>query len=143
MEKNGLLANAQKQYEKALKYVKLSPDSKKVLSHPKELIEVSIPVRMDSGKLEVFTGYRVHYNDARGPTKGGIRYHPDVSLDEVEALSFWMTFKCAVVNIPFGGAKGGVIVDPKKLSAKELERLSRGYIDAIYGFIGPDIDIPA
>ena len=143
MEKNGLLANAQKQYEKALKYVKLSPDSKKVLSRPKELIEVSIPVRMDSGKLEVFTGYRVHYNDARGPTKGGIRYHPDVSLDEVEALSFWMTFKCAVVNIPFGGAKGGVIVDPKKLSAKELERLSRGYIDAIYGFIGPDIDIPA
>ena len=143
MEKDGLLANAQKQYAKALKYVKLSADARKVLSHPKEMIEVSIPVRMDSGKLEIFTGYRVHYNDARGPMKGGIRYHPSVSLDEVKALAFWMTFKCAVVDIPFGGAKGGIIVDPKKLSSKELERLSRGYVDAVYDFIGPDTDIPA
>tara|TARA_Y100000310_G_scaffold153594_1_gene152995 strand:- start:7856 stop:9139 length:1284 start_codon:yes stop_codon:yes gene_type:complete len=138
-----LFDDAKKQFEKSLKYVDLSDDAKKILESPKEAIKVSIPVRMDDGTLEVFTGYRVHFNDVRGPTKGGIRYHPDVNLDEVQSLAFWMTFKCAVVGIPFGGAKGGVEVDPKKLSKKELERLSRGYVRGIYEYIGPDLDIPA
>ena len=135
--------DAKKRLESAFRYVKISEDTKKILSQPKETVEVSIPIRMDSGKLEVFRGYRVHYNDARGPTKGGIRYHPDVDMDEVKTLAFLMAFKCAVVNIPFGGAKGGVQVDSKKLSKAELERLSRGYIEAVYNFIGPDVDIPA
>lgn len=113
------------------------------LRHPKAILEVSIPVRMDDGTLRVFTGYRVRHDDTRGPTKGGIRYHPDVNLSEVKALAFWMTCKCAVVGIPFGGAKGGVIVDPKELSPLELERLSRGYIDQIADFIGPETDVPA
>ncbi len=129
--------------EKAMKYVKMTDDARAILSAPKETLSFSIPVRMDSGKLEVFHGYRVHYNDARGPYKGGIRYHPNVSLDEVTALAFWMAFKCAVANIPYGGAKGGIVVDPKKLSHSELERLSRGYIRGVYKFIGQDIDIPA
>lgn len=127
----------------AMKYVKISEDARKILSSPKETLSFSIPLRMDSGKLEVFQGYRVHYNDARGPYKGGIRYHPEVSLDEVTALAFWMAFKCAVADIPYGGAKGGIGVDPKKLSRAELERLSRGYIRGIHKFIGIDIDIPA
>lgn len=113
------------------------------LKHAKAYLEVSIPVRMDDGRLEIFTGYRVHHNDTRGPTKGGIRFHPDVNLDEMKTLAFWMTLKCAVVGIPFGGAKGGVIVDPKQLSRLELERLSRGYIAHLADFIGPDTDIPA
>ena len=139
----GLFENAVKQFEKATRFFKVSDDAKKTLENPKQIIEVSIPVRMDNGKLEIFKGYRVHYNDILGPTKGGIRYHPNVDMDEVKTLAFWMTFKCAVVGIPFGGAKGGVIVNPKKLSKQELERLSRGYIRGIYEFIGPDIDIPA
>jgi len=138
-----LFENAKTRIDSALKYVRISEDAKKILSEPKEIIEVSIPIRMDSGKLEVFNGYRVHYNDARGPTKGGIRYHPEVDMDEVKTLAFLMAFKCAVVNIPFGGAKGGIKVDSKRLSKAELERLSRGYIEAIYNFIGPDLDIPA
>lgn len=142
-EKISTFENAKAQLEKAMAIVEMSDDARKVLKNPIEIIEVSIPVRMDSGDLEVFTGYRVHYNNSRGPCKGGIRYHPDVSLDEIKALSMWMTFKCAVVNIPFGGAKGGVVVNPKLLSNQELERLSRGYIDAIYEFIGPNTDIPA
>jgi glutamate dehydrogenase (NADP+) len=105
-----LFEDAKIQFEKGLQYVELSDDAKKILESPKEAIQVSIPVRMDDGSLEVFTGYRVHFNDVRGPTKGGIRYHPDVNLDEVQSLAFWMTFKCAVVGIPFGGAKGGVEV---------------------------------
>ncbi len=113
------------------------------LRHPKAILEVSIPVRMDDGTLRVFTGYRVRHDDTRGPTKGGIRYHPDVNLSEVKALAFWMNCKCAVVGIPFGGAKGGVILDPKELSPLELERLSRGYIDQIADFIGPETDVPA
>ena len=113
------------------------------LRHPKSMLEVSIPVRMDDGRLEIFTGYRVQHDSTRGPTKGGLRYHPDVCIDEVKALAFWMTFKCAVMNIPFGGAKGGVTVDPKNLSRLELERLSRGFIELIADFIGPDTDIPA
>ena len=127
MEKNGLLANAQKQYEKALKYVKLSPDSKKVLSRPKELIEVSIPVRMDSGKLEVFTGYRVHYNDARGPTKGGIRYHPDVSLDEVEAFATGDYARALLAGSRLEPAQRARIV--KRLAA--YTGLSADYLDRV------------
>src|SRR3989338_9903837 len=109
-----LFENAKTRIDSALKYVRISEDAKKILSEPKEIIEVSIPIRMDSGKLEVFNGYRVHYNDARGPTKGGIRYHPEVDMDEVKTLAFLMAFKCAVVNIPFGGAKGGISIDVKK-----------------------------
>jgi len=100
-------------------------------------------VRMDNGTLRIFQGYRVRYDDSRGPTKGGVRYHPGVTLDEVQSLAFWMTFKCAVLNLPFGGAKGGITLNPKELSKFELERLTRGYVDAIADFIGPDVDIPA
>ncbi|MDR3478303.1 MAG: Glu/Leu/Phe/Val dehydrogenase [Gammaproteobacteria bacterium] len=129
--------------DKAASYAKIDPEAVEKLRHPKACLEVSIPVRMDNGTLKIFTGYRVHHNDLRGPTKGGIRFHPDVSLDEVKSLAFWMTIKCAVVGIPFGGGKGGVIVDPKELSRMELERLSRGYIEQIASFIGPETDIPA
>ncbi|MBI5389188.1 Glu/Leu/Phe/Val dehydrogenase [Candidatus Woesearchaeota archaeon] len=138
-----LFEDTKKQFEAALAYIPISKDAKEVLEKHKEILEVNIPVRMDIGKLRVFTGYRVHHNDALGPSKGGIRYHPLVNLEEIKALAFWMTFKCAVVGLPFGGGKGGVIVDPKTLSKRELERLSRGYINAIYDFIGPDRDIPA
>jgi len=113
------------------------------LKHPKEILEVGIPVRMDNGSLRIFRGYRVRHNDALGPTKGGIRYHPDVTRDEVMALAFWMTLKCALAGIPYGGAKGGICVHPKDLSKLELERLSRSYIDRIADFIGPHRDIPA
>ena len=138
-----LLALAHQRLDRALKYVSLSDDAVERLRRPKLSVKVAIPVRMDSGDLKVFTGYRVRYDDTRGPGKGGVRYHPGVSLDEVETLAFWMTFKCAVLNLPFGGAKGGVTVDPKDLSRFELERLSRGYINAIADVIGPDVDIPA
>ncbi|MCO6457099.1 MAG: Glu/Leu/Phe/Val dehydrogenase [Pirellulaceae bacterium] len=113
------------------------------LKHPKQALTVSIPVRMDDGSLRVFTGYRVRHDDTRGPTKGGIRYHPDVTLPEVQALAFWMTFKCAVVGLPYGGGKGGVIVNPKELSRLELERLTRGYVEQLADFIGPETDVPA
>ena len=140
---NSLFDDASCRLEKALQYVSLSEDTKERLKYPKATLIVSIPVRMDDGSLRVFQGYRVRYDDTRGPTKGGIRYHPNVSIDEVKSLAFWMTFKCAVVSLPFGGAKGGITVNPKELSRMELERLSRGYIDAIADFIGPDTDIPA
>ena len=111
------------------------------LRHPKRVLMVSIPVKMDDGSVRTFEGYRVHHNLDRGPAKGGIRYHPDVTLDEVKALSLWMTMKCAVVNLPFGGAKGGVICDPKDFSCAELERLTRRYTSEIGILIGPDRDI--
>lgn len=114
-----------------------------LLSQPQRILNVTIPVKMDDGSLKIFQGYRVQFNNARGPYKGGIRYHREVSLDEVKALSFWMAMKCAVADLPLGGSKGGIIVDPKKLSEKELERLSRGYIRAIWDCIGPDKDVPA
>jgi glutamate dehydrogenase/leucine dehydrogenase len=116
---------------------------REVLKHPKRELTVNFPVRMDDGSVRVYTGYRVQYNMARGPSKGGIRYHPQVTLDEVRALAAWMTWKCAVVNIPYGGAKGGVICDPKHMSKNELERLTRRYASEIALFIGPEIDIPA
>jgi glutamate dehydrogenase/leucine dehydrogenase len=135
--------NAQKQLEKAKKHVKLAQETEATLEHPKEAFTFSIPVRMDDGSLKVFVGHRVRYNDARGPTKGGIRYHPGVNLDEVQALAFWMAIKCAVINIPYGGGKGGITVDPHKLSKAELERLSRGWMRAASRIVGPDRDIPA
>lgn len=113
------------------------------LHHPDKIIHVSIPILLDSGKTKIFEGYRIQFNNARGPYKGGIRYHPQVSMDEVKALAFWMAIKCAVVNIPFGGGKGGIAVDPKTLSESELERLSRGYIQKIFRDIGPYTDVPA
>lgn len=138
-----ILSDANRRLERALKYVDISEDASERLRYPKASLTVSIPVRMDNGTLRVFQGYRVRYDDTRGPTKGGIRFHPGVTLDEVQSLAFWMTFKCAALNLPLGGGKGGVTVNPKELSKFELERLSRGYIDAIADFIGPDVDIPA
>jgi glutamate dehydrogenase (NADP+) len=138
-----LFAEASQRLDTALQHISISEDAIEHLKYPKASLQVAIPVRMDNGSLRIFQGYRVRYDDTRGPTKGGIRYHPNVSLDEVKSLAFWMTFKCAVMDIPFGGAKGGITVDPKQLSKLELERLSRGYIDAIADFIGPDVDIAA
>ncbi|MBI4895983.1 MAG: Glu/Leu/Phe/Val dehydrogenase [Candidatus Aenigmarchaeota archaeon] len=114
-----------------------------ILHHPKRAININFPLQMDNGDVQMVPAYRVQYNDARGPTKGGIRFHPDVHLEEVKELAFLMTFKCAVANIPYGGAKGGVRIDAKKLSQSELERLSRAYIREFAKFIGPDVDIPA
>jgi len=124
-------------------YAGVSEDVRRQLAQPRFSVRVSIPVRRDDGSLSMYPGWRVQYENARGPTKGGIRFHSAVSEVEVTALSFWMTIKCAVVDLPFGGAKGGVCVDPKSLSRAELERLSRGYIRAIRTVIGPDRDIPA
>jgi glutamate dehydrogenase (NADP+) len=138
-----LLSDASYRLERALKHVCISEDASERLRFPKASLQVSIPVRMDDGTLQVFKGYRVRYDDSRGPTKGGIRFHPSVTLDEVQSLAFWMTFKCAALDLPFGGAKGGITLNPKALSKFELERLSRGYINAIADFIGPDVDIPA
>jgi glutamate dehydrogenase (NAD(P)+) len=121
----------------------LDPNLIRVLSQCKKAVEVSIPVSMDDGSIGVFTGYRVTHNIARGPSKGGIRYHPDVTLDEVKALSMWMTWKCSLMGLPFGGAKGGVVCDPKALSSSELERLTRRYTSEIINDIGPERDIPA
>jgi len=143
MKENNPYSNALKQVKKAFDILKLDKSMIELLSQPKQTVTVSFPVKMDNGKIKVFKGYRVQHNDARGPTKGGIRFHPDVNINEVKALAMWMTWKCAVVNIPYGGAKGGVIVDVKMLSKKELERLSRAFIRAVYKFIGPCHDIPA
>jgi glutamate dehydrogenase (NAD(P)+) len=131
------------QFDAAAEYLNLSQEMRAVLRLPKRELTVNFPVRMDDGRVEMFTGYRVQHNINRGPAKGGIRYDANVSLDEVRALAMWMTWKCAVVNIPFGGAKGGVIVDPRKLSRAELERLTRRYATEIAGVIGPESDIPA
>ncbi|MDP8011943.1 MAG: Glu/Leu/Phe/Val dehydrogenase [Thermoplasmata archaeon] len=134
---------AQEQLDKAAKIMNLDPTVHQFLREPMRILEVTIPVKMDDGSVKIFKGFRVQYNDARGPTKGGIRYHPQETLDTVKALSAWMTWKTAVVDLPYGGAKGGVICDPKSMSEAELERLSRGYIRAIGRFIGPEKDIPA
>ncbi|MGB9678579.1 MAG: Glu/Leu/Phe/Val family dehydrogenase [Thermoanaerobacteraceae bacterium] len=137
------LAIAQRQVKNACDLLGLDKSVYELLKEPMRVLEVSIPVQMDDGSIRVFKGYRAQHNDAIGPTKGGIRFHPDVTLDEVKALSTWMTFKCGVVGIPYGGAKGGVVVNPKELSNDELQRLSRGYIRAIMSIIGPYKDIPA
>lgn len=134
---------AQAQLEKSAKVLGLDPDVLEMLREPMRTLEVRIPVRMDDGSTKTFTGFRVQYNDARGPTKGGIRFHPDETIDTVKALASWMTWKCSVVGIPYGGGKGGVICNPKELSESELERLSRGYIRAIAQFVSPLKDVPA
>ncbi|NWJ98471.1 MAG: Glu/Leu/Phe/Val dehydrogenase [Chloroflexi bacterium] len=134
---------ARQQFTIAADHLGLDTGLRKVLMAPKRELTVNFPVRMDDGSVEVFTGYRIQHNLARGPAKGGIRYHPQVSIDEVRALAMWMTWKCATVNIPFGGAKGGVIVDPQKLSLAELEKLTRRYTTEISLLIGPETDIPA
>jgi glutamate dehydrogenase/leucine dehydrogenase len=134
---------AQKQLDTAAAVIGLDEDVHNLLREPMRTLQVRIPVRMDDGSTKTFTGFRVQYNDARGPTKGGIRFHPDETLDTVKALASWMTWKCAVVGIPYGGGKGGVICNPKELSPSELERLSRAYIRAISQFVGPKKDIPA
>ena len=130
-------------FDEAVKHLKLPAGLVKVLRLPSKEIIVHIPVQMDSGGLEVFTGYRVQHSIARGPCKGGLRYSPDVTLEEVRALASWMTWKCAVVNIPFGGSKGGVICDPKKLSRGELERITRRYTAELLDYLGPERDVPA
>lgn len=138
--------NAMAQLRKAASFLPQSKDLNhklEILKHPQRILNVTIPVKMDDGSLRLFQGYRVQHNDARGPYKGGIRYHPQVSMDEVKALAFWMAMKCAVADLPLGGGKGGIIVDPKQLSAGELERLSRGYARSIADCIGPDKDVPA
>jgi glutamate dehydrogenase (NAD(P)+) len=134
---------AQIQFDLAAEYLKLDPGLRQILRTPKRVLEVSVPVKMDNGQIKVFTGYRVQHNVARGPAKGGIRYHPNVTLDEVKALATWMTWKTATVNIPFGGGKGGVICDPKRMSKTELERMTRRYASEILPLIGPEQDIPA
>ncbi|MGI0049539.1 MAG: Glu/Leu/Phe/Val family dehydrogenase [Nitrososphaera sp.] len=134
---------ALKQLDEAAKLIKLDKGLHQVLAHPKRVLTVSLPVKMDSGEIRVFTGFRSQHNDARGPYKGGIRYHPQVSIDEVKALSMWMTWKCAVADIPYGGGKGGIICNPKEMSVGELERMTRRYAYAIADIIGPHTDIPA
>jgi glutamate dehydrogenase (NADP+) len=129
--------------EAAASVAEVSDDTLERLRLPRSVLKVSVPVRMDDGSLRTFPGYRVRYDSTLGPTKGGVRFHPRVNVDEVQSLAFWMTFKCATIDLPFGGGKGGVTVDTKKLSLAELERLSRGYIDQIADFIGPDVDVPA
>jgi glutamate dehydrogenase (NAD(P)+) len=131
------------EFDGAARILNLEPGIWQILTHPRRQITVSCPVQMDNGEIEVFTGYRVQYNITLGPAKGGIRYHPGVTLDEVTALAAWMTWKCAVAHIPFGGGKGGVICDPTKMSKRELEALTRRYVAEIVDAIGPEKDVPA
>jgi len=134
---------AMRQFDTAAEKLKLDMGLREVLRTPRRALSVSLPIKMDNGSVKVFQGFRVQHNNARGPCKGGIRYHPNVTFDEVQALASWMTWKCATVNIPFGGGKGGIICDPKQLSRNELERLTRRFAYEISDFIGPDRDIPA
>src|SRR5215831_17966843 len=144
MPNDGPLFGAMLQeFEGAAKLLDLDPGIWRILTHPKRQIVVSCPVQMDNGRIQVFTGYRVQYNITLGPAKGGIRYHPSVNLDEVTTLAAWMTWKCAVAGIPFGGGKGGIICDPSKLSVRELEALTRRYVAEIIDVLGPDKDVPA
>src|SRR5204862_518770 len=144
MAEHGAIFGAMLQeFNVAARIINLEPGVWNILTHPKRQIIVTCPVQMDNGEIECFTGYRVQYNITLGPAKGGIRYHPNVSLDEVTALAAWMTWKCAVAHIPFGGAKGGVICDPTKMSRRELEALTRRYVAEIIEAIGPEKDVPA
>lgn len=140
---NNPFESAKKQLKAVQEIVHFDENIMAQLMSPQRIIEASLPIKMDDGSVQVFSAYRSQYNDARGPFKGGIRFHPGVTIDEVKALSAWMTWKTAVVDIPLGGGKGGVIVDPKKLSLRELEALSRAYARAFAPFIGPDVDVPA
>lgn len=143
MVKDSLAKKAQKQLHKAAREIKLDHNILEILSKPMRTLKVSIPIKLDNGKTKVFTGFRCQYNDARGPTKGGVRYHPNVTEDEVVALAAWMSWKCSLLDLPYGGAKGGIICDPIKLSESELERLTRRYTTEIMPILGPHIDIPA
>ncbi len=134
---------AQIQFDMAAEYLKLDPGLRQILRTPKRVLEASVPVKMDNGQTKVFTGFRVQHNMSRGPAKGGLRYHPNVTLDEVKALAAWMTWKTAAVNLPYGGAKGGIVCDPKHMSKGELERMTRRYAAEIQPIIGPEVDIPA
>lgn len=140
---DNIFTDALERLDIAYKYADIDPEAVERLKYPKAIIQMSLPLRKDNGSLAMYTAYRVHHNDTRGPSKGGIRFHPGVTIEEIKALSFWMTIKCAVIGIPFGGAKGGIVVDPKQLSRLELERLSRTYMDFFAGFVGPDKDIMA
>jgi glutamate dehydrogenase (NAD(P)+) len=135
--------NAYHQFDAAAQLLNLSPNQIAMIKAPRRVVELNLPVPMDNGTIKNFQGFLVQHNIARGPAKGGIRFHPAVHVDEVKALAFWMTFKCAVVNIPMGGGKGAVLCDPKQLSIAELERLSRRYFSDIIELVGPDRDVPA
>ncbi len=137
------LENAQAQFDEAAQMLEIDPGLLEIIKQPRRSTIVSLPIQMDDGSFRVFTGYRVQHSIVRGPAKGGIRYHPDVNLDEVQALAAWMTWKCAVVNIPFGGGKGGIACDPGKMSKGELERLTRRYAADLADLFGPDVDVPA
>jgi glutamate dehydrogenase (NAD(P)+) len=143
MASGGIFNAMLQEFDGAARLLGLDPGIWKILTHPKRQITVSCPIQMDNGEIEVFTGYRVQYNITLGPAKGGIRYHPDVTLDEVTALAAWMTWKCAVAHVPFGGGKGGIICDPTRMSRRELEALTRRYVAEIVDAIGPDKDVPA
>src|SRR3989338_5431737 len=143
MEKDNVCIDCYNQVDKVAKILNLGQAELDILTIPKRILTFSFPVKLDSKDIRYFTGYRVQFNDARGPTKGGIRFHPEVNLEEIKTLAFLMALKCAVANLPYGGAKGGVMIDPKRFSEEELERISRGYIREINNFIGPDVDIPA
>lgn len=138
-----VFADALRRLDEVADLIEIDPEVLTRLRHPKSVMQVAIPIRCDDGSLRVFEGYRVRYDDTRGPTKGGIRFHPDVDVAEVKALAFWMTIKCAVVGLPFGGGKGGVICNPKELSRLELERVSRGFVQQLHDVLGPETDIPA
>lgn len=142
-DKNNPLVNAQLQVSNACEALNLDPAALEMLKEPMRVIEITIPVRMDDGSLKTFKGYRSLHNDAIGPGKGGVRFHPGVNLDEVKALSIWMTFKCGIVGIPYGGGKGGVTCDPLTLSANELEQVARGYVRGMFAYLGEKIDVPA
>jgi glutamate dehydrogenase (NAD(P)+) len=143
LDENNPFEAMMSRFDRAAQLLDLEPGLYKVLRHPEKQIIVSIPVTMDNGEVEVYTGYRVLYNTSRGPAKGGIRFDMNVTLEEVKALAAWMTWKCAVVNLPFGGAKGGVVCDPVRMSVGELERLTRRYTAGIIATLGPDSDVPA
>lgn len=136
-------ATAQYQFDRAAEFLNLDPSIRKILRDVQRIFTVNFPVHMDDGSIQMFTGYRIQHNLHRGPTKGGIRYHPNVTINEVKALAMWMTWKCAIFNLPFGGAKGGVVVNPKELSINELENLTRRFTAELTGIIGPESDIPA
>lgn len=142
MTKNPFIS-AQQVIDQAVKIGDLNKELAEYIKEPEKIVEVNVPVRMDSGKLKIFKGFRVQHNNFRGPYKGGLRFHPETNLDEVKALATWMSIKCAIVDIPYGGGKGGIEVDVKELSEKELEKLTRSFVKQVYNFVGPKIDIPA
>jgi len=143
MIEESVAKKARKQLYKAAKEIQLDSDLLRIMEKPMRILKVSIPIRLDSGQVRVFTGYRCQYNNAKGPAKGGVRYHPKVTEDEVTALAAWMTWKCSLLDLPYGGAKGGIVCDPRNMSEGELERMTRRYTSEIMPILGPHIDIPA